>query len=1450
MIYIKRIICIMLAAVMITSISLSDIIINAAAYVTENFSDENDIDFSIDIASDAEILASGDCAENISWFVSEEYVLYINGKGYMNSFSKNDSPWHEFSDNITEVIISDGINSIGEYAFYNCTKLTKINLSDVLVDIEGFAFYGCEMLTEINIPQCLYSVQDKAFFSCSSLETVDLPASCSKIGKAVFQNCKNLKNVTIRSTIRTIPESMFEGCESLLSVKTGQTITEIGERAFFDCHNLSSISLFAVHSLGKEAFANCESLSEINIRNLDNVPSFAFSGCKNLSKIILGEEIHTVGINAFSGCTSLNEVILPESVGTIKPGAFGGCTNLREISILNDSVNIGSSYISSDEVFCETIPASAVIKANCASNADSYADINNINFIPLYQKEIESVELSKKPLQCIYLLGSDKEFKKDGAELNVTYKDGTSITLINRFGVNWENADINTCGEYSASIIYYDYAFPFEVTVRDRYIFSDIPESRILGDVFCRKDEFTEVCFVPEETQEYTLAFNNASAIEISSDIKLCNKGNIFFTEKHTYEKDKAYYFYIKAHSNSENVRISEIDDIYFEIMTDGNCEAVLSVVSGDIVIPSMYGNAYVTKIADNFIAESSSPGNMVGEVRISDGIREIGVKAFAGHGKNVDLPSSVKTIGNSAFKDFKGNLLLPLSVENIGDGAFTNSSVGDVVLSENIRYVGNEAFSKCNSIESVTVLSSEVVFDKAVFSYCKNLKSVKLFGKQHQMGEYMFRDCVSLETVEFTSGLSKIPDGAFYSCSSLVNAGFISEVSDIGSFAFYNCKALSEVDFHPEIKRVSTWCFYGCESIKKIDIPDSVSSIGEYAFCGCSGLTDISLGSNLKIIEDSAFGYVSADSIALPDSLEVMKAACFIGCEKLTEVTLPSKITFVPSFSFAYCSSLQSVYSKGNITTVDDYAFFACSSLETTDFWDSVESIGMYSFAQCSSLESLSFEKVNYINSKAFRYCNALKYIDFPSENTYIGNEAFFGCENLIKIDVKEYSTVGEAAFSCCKSLEQAVFRDNAILGKDCLAYCDSLKQLYLLTCSENSYDLGVLPSVLTVFGYKDSLAQKFADENKYEFVAVEGHTHVFTIEKSEPEKCFEYTKIIYTCECGYTYVENLHHTGACHYYGDFVVEKSPTCTEYGLKSRYCYCGKSRTDITLIDPLGHTEVVDIPAVVPVEALPGYTHQSHCAVCGETVVERQQISHTEYDIKYNENNVTAEKFTSATADSDGENILITFELRNNLYMSSIDRTVIYKVGEVKLSDTCFIYNASVQKPDVIAKNSKGEVLIKNKDYKVVYTGDSIYPGNFSVRLDFIGNYSGSKTLNYRIIIEEIIPEIDGVTENSIVLSWRKGHTDLNYRIYSVDKNNSLKKISDTKSGSYEISSLSPDNEYRFLVWAYVTDTEGHIYWGEKGEIIEAETESISGIRKLILILKLMIERIRLMFSIF
>jgi hypothetical protein len=75
----------------------------------------------------------------------------------------------------TRVIIPEGVTSIGDSAFRNCTGLTQIVIPEGLTSIGDVAFAGCTGLTQIHLPEGLTSTGNSAFAGCTGLTQIILP---------------------------------------------------------------------------------------------------------------------------------------------------------------------------------------------------------------------------------------------------------------------------------------------------------------------------------------------------------------------------------------------------------------------------------------------------------------------------------------------------------------------------------------------------------------------------------------------------------------------------------------------------------------------------------------------------------------------------------------------------------------------------------------------------------------------------------------------------------------------------------------------------------------------------------------------------------------------------------------------------------------------------------------------------------------------------------------------------------------------------------------------------------------------------------------------------------------------------------------------------------------------------------------------------------------------------
>ena len=184
--------------------------------------------------------------DNLTWTLDDEGTLTISGTGDMGSDYYTNSPWYEYKEKISEVVIDDGVTSIGEGAFIRCVILKKAVISEGVTIIEDNAFFGCSTLKEIVIPEGVTSIGEKAFYSCFSLQEIVVPEGVNSIEGYVFFNCTSLQEIVIPETVTSIGERAFKGCGSLNHVFIPKTLyNELDLKNVFE---ISSEGIFHVYS--------------------------------------------------------------------------------------------------------------------------------------------------------------------------------------------------------------------------------------------------------------------------------------------------------------------------------------------------------------------------------------------------------------------------------------------------------------------------------------------------------------------------------------------------------------------------------------------------------------------------------------------------------------------------------------------------------------------------------------------------------------------------------------------------------------------------------------------------------------------------------------------------------------------------------------------------------------------------------------------------------------------------------------------------------------------------------------------------------------------------------------------------------------------------------------------------------------------------------------------------
>ena len=297
-----------------------------------------------------------------------------NPMSYSHNFYINDQE-------IKDLVIPNTVDTIHNYAFYECSSLTTVTIPNSVTSIGNNAFSYCSSITSVTIPNSVTSIGNNAFYNCSSLMSIKIPESVINIGNGAFDytafynddsnwednvlyidNCLisiqdltisgeyrikdgvrliagqgfgfqlDLTSVVIPNSVKSISERAFTE-SGITSVVIPDNVTNMEKEAFWYCKNLSSVSIGkGITNLRNRLFCGCYALTSIDIpKNITNMEEGVFFDCKNLSSVTLGNSITSIADQLFYGCNALTHINIPEGVKNIGRYAFRGCKALEHV---------------------------------------------------------------------------------------------------------------------------------------------------------------------------------------------------------------------------------------------------------------------------------------------------------------------------------------------------------------------------------------------------------------------------------------------------------------------------------------------------------------------------------------------------------------------------------------------------------------------------------------------------------------------------------------------------------------------------------------------------------------------------------------------------------------------------------------------------------------------------------------------------------------------------------------------------------------------------------------------------------------------------------------------------------------------------------------------------------------------------------------------------------------
>lgn len=299
-----------------------------------------------------EIIASGDCGDNLFWSLDVDGRLIVSGMGEMEY-----SPWRDYSKSIKTVIIADGITNIDSYAFSRCSNLTSIVIPNSVCNIGYYAFQECTNLSQLTLPDSLIEIDSGAFAS-SGLTNIVIPQGASiNYSSGIFSNCQKLEQATILGNITHIEENVFRDCVSLTNVIIPDSVTSIGVRAFSGCSKLANIKLpNKLVNIENSAFYGCGLTNIIVPNGVTHIGNYTFSGCSELVNVTLPNGLTDIGEGAFKYCRKLISIIIPPCITEIKDDTFFTCDLSKGITIPRGVTKIGNDVFVNCNFSSITIP--------------------------------------------------------------------------------------------------------------------------------------------------------------------------------------------------------------------------------------------------------------------------------------------------------------------------------------------------------------------------------------------------------------------------------------------------------------------------------------------------------------------------------------------------------------------------------------------------------------------------------------------------------------------------------------------------------------------------------------------------------------------------------------------------------------------------------------------------------------------------------------------------------------------------------------------------------------------------------------------------------------------------------------------------------------------------------------------------------------------------------------
>ncbi len=799
-------------------------------------------------------------------------------------------------------------------------------------------------------------------------------------------------------------------------------------------------------------------------------------------------------------------------------------------------------------------------------------------------------------------------------------------------------------------------------------------------------------------------------------------------------------------------------------------------------------------------ISENPVEGNV--EYVIQNGCAV--VTGLFGSGETITIPETIEGYPVTSILSLYGGqyseIIIPDCVTMLSSDMLTNvEGLEKITIGAGITALNRRIFAYANALKEIEVAKDNpeytslegIVYDKELTKIVAipNAREEKhvvpdtvVNANAYFDGNYQFElDLSNSGTGYITEdGVTYNKDKTIvYSCSGEKTGSYdmpntVETIAD-GAFQFSN---LSEVTISNNVSDIVYYAFAESINLERVVLPDNLKSISAKAFVNCSRLSDINLPSNLLSIGDGAFENTALTTVNIPASVKRLGSGAFTYAP-IEELTLNEGLLEIGPLAFSG-TDMTHVDIPNSVKTIGYGAFYE-TNIKTVDLGTGVEYIGDSAFGDCW-IESVYIpSNVKYLGKGAFSASN-LESVQF-SEGLTALNDLAFARTNLKTVDIPE--SVTDIGYRCFEDSKDLITIDlpNKLQSLDGLAFHG--------TAWYDKQPNGVVYIEKALYNYKGTMPAntKVTVKNGTEIIA----DHSFT--NQENLKTIILPKSIKTI--GYKAFTNCNGLTDVYFYGskadrDKLVVENMNMELFDATWHYNYCPHSYSNAC-------DKTCNLCNATRTVGAHRYTNNcdTTCNICNAT----RRINHAYRDY-----------VTKATLSKNGKIV------RKCSVCSSVYRTTtVYYAKTIKLSATSYTYNGKTKTPTVTVKDSKGKTISKS-NYTVKYASGRKNVGKYKVTITFKGNYSGSKTLYFKINpVKTSITKLTAAKKALTVSISKKTKQVTGYEIqYATNKKFSKAKkttVKSYKTTKVTLKKLSAKKTYYVRVRTYKTVGKTKYYSG-------------------------------------